>query len=93
MSKNAGRSGGRWRTLKENQRAKKLACWICRQPINYQAKAPDPDSFSVDHYHHRSTHPHLAEEPENLRSAHLGCNKSRGDRHSQPDLGDTAGVW
>lgn len=93
VSKNAGRSGGKWRELKANQRAKRLPCWICTQPINYSAKPGDDDSFSVDHFKHRSKHPHLAEDPENLRSAHLRCNKSRGDRDAPPDLGDTTGIW
>jgi len=93
MGKNAGRSGGRWRDLKANQRAKRLPCWICQQAIDYRLHYPHEDSFSVDHFKHRSTHPHLAEDPANLRSAHLRCNKSRGDRDSQPDLGDIAGVW
>ncbi|MDN4645373.1 HNH endonuclease [Arthrobacter sp. PsM3] len=93
MGKNAGRSGGRWRVLRANQAAKRLPCWICEQPINYNAGPDNDDSFSVDHFKPRSTHRHLAEEPSNLRSAHLRCNKSRGDRDVKPGLGFVAQTW
>ena len=93
MSKRAGRAGGQWRKLCDNQRAKREHCWICKQPINYTLDYPDEESFSVDHFHPRSTHPHLAEEPTNLRSAHLRCNKARGDREVKPGLGDVSQTW
>lgn len=93
MSKRAGRSGGRWRKLWADQRAKRLPCWICQQPINYSAPPESDDSFSADHFHPRSTHPHLAEEPSNLRSAHLHCNKARGDREVKPGLGHAVQSW
>lgn len=93
VSKRAGRAGGRWRSLVADQRAKRSPCWICTQPINYSAPSESDDSFSVDHFKPRSTHPHLAEEPTNLRSAHLRCNKARGDRDVKPGLGYVSQTW
>jgi 5-methylcytosine-specific restriction endonuclease McrA len=90
---NAGRRGGRWRKLHAEQKAKRLPCWLCGQPIDYAAHKDDPKSFSVDHEKSRLSHPHLAEEPTNLRSAHAGCNKSRGPRAPQPSLGSTSRDW
>lgn len=88
-----GRSGSNWRRLKENQRAKRLPCHICRQPINYNAPHNDDDAFSVDHIKPLSTHPELAEEPSNLASCHLRCNKARGNRVIKRDLGATSRNW
>ncbi|QDG88854.1 HNH endonuclease [Pseudarthrobacter sp. NIBRBAC000502770] len=79
--------------LVANQRAKRLGCAICQQPIDYRLQYPDEDSFSVDHIKPRSTHPHLAEEPTNLRSTHLRCNKARGDRDERPGLGSALQTW
>lgn len=89
---NAGRSGARWRRLRVEQRAKHLPCWLCGQPIDYDA-AEGADAFSVDHVLPRSTHPHLAEDPVNLRSAHSRCNKERGARAPHPALGITSEAW
>jgi 5-methylcytosine-specific restriction endonuclease McrA len=91
---NAGRRGRRWNRLKANQRAKRLPCWLCGQPINYNLKAPHPDSFSVDHAKPWVTHPALREDPANLRSAHYGCNSSRQDKPAeQVALNNTSEAW
>jgi len=79
--------------LVANQRAKQLPCWICRQPINYEAKANSSDAFEVDHIKPVSTHPELAEEPMNLASSHGGCNRSKGARALKPTLGNTSRNW
>lgn len=58
-------------------RAKRLPCWLCGLPIDYEAKAPHPDSFSADHVDPVGRGgDNLGE----LRPAHLGCNKKRGTR-------------
>lgn len=88
-----GRGSRRWSKLRAQQRAKRLPCWICGQPINYEAEWPDSDSFSVDHERPLSTYPEGAEDPANLRSAHLGCNSSRGARAPRPTLGATSREW
>ena len=57
---------------------------------------PDPKSKSIDHYPHPlSTHPHLAEDPSNLASAHLGCNwhANAHNRISADDLGEPSRDW
>lgn len=74
----AGRSGGTWRKLWATQRAKGMPCWLCGQPVDLALPKTDERSFSVDHYYPLVTHPHLAEDPANLRSAHLACNRQRG---------------
>jgi hypothetical protein len=89
----AGRTGSRWRALVKNQKAQRLPCWLCAQPIDYTLDWPDPQSFSVDHAKPLSTHPPLAEDPGNLRSAHLSCNSSRGAKDPRPTLGTTSRNW
>jgi len=93
MGKNAGRSGSTWRKLSANQRAKRLPCCICRQPIDYTLTYPNEDSFSVEHIKPWSTHPELREEPTNLDSAHLRCNKAKQDKTTLPTLGNTSRNW
>lgn len=88
-----GRKGSRWRRLHANQKAKRLGCWLCQQPIDYTLTWPDPGSFSVDHRKPLNTHPHLAEDPGNLESAHLGCNSARGQSDPKPSLGSTSRAW
>lgn len=91
---NAGRSTRRWRRLKQEQRAKRLPCCICRQPIDYTLKHPDPGSFSVQHIKSWHQYPALREDPANLDSAHLGCNSSLGeDDGDKRALGDTSEPW
>lgn len=68
------------------------ACWICGQPIDYEA-APDDysndDRFELDHYYPVSTHPHLQEDPANFRPAHAGCNRTRGNSSNISSLAGT----
>jgi 5-methylcytosine-specific restriction endonuclease McrA len=91
--RSAGRSGHRWRQLQANLRAQHLPCWLCGQPIDYRLTWPDPASFSVDHAVPRSVDLRLAEDPANLRPAHLRCNTSRGPRTPKPALGTTSRPW
>lgn len=90
---NAGRRGGRWRRLHTNQKAKRLGCWLCGQPIDYSLTWPDPASFSVDHHPSLSEHPEGAEDPGCLRSSHLSCNSSKGAKDAKPSLGATSRDW
>ncbi|MBK0418290.1 HNH endonuclease [Leucobacter sp. CSA1] len=53
-------------------------CWICRQPIDWNAAPRTPRSFSADHV----TPTSLGGDPlrrANLKPAHYGCNSSRGN--------------
>jgi len=93
QSASAGRAGHRWRTLSANLKAQHQPCWLCGQPINYHLTWPNPDSFTVDHVAPRHTHRHLAEDPANLRAAHLRCNVSRGTRDPKPPIGTTSRNW
>ena len=87
-------SGRRWRTLKANVRARREDCCRCWQPIDYNLDYPHPNAFSVDHYPHAfSTHPHLSEDPANLRAAHLRCNQSAGNHGVAAGLGSLSEQW
>jgi hypothetical protein len=89
-----GRTSSRWYRLRLQVKARREPCCRCGQPIDYQLKWPDPNSFSVDHYPHAlSTHPHLAEDPGNLKAAHLVCNQSGGNKGEAPGLGEPSERW
>lgn len=89
----SNRSTRLMRKLKAAQRAKRLPCWLCGQPINYSLPHDDPNSFSYDHIEPWSTHPDLRFDPANGASAHLRCNKSRGNRKPSPGLGLLSQQW
>jgi len=94
MSKNAGRSGRRWRALRQQIRAQRNPCYHCGQPINYDATYPAPDSFTVDHLRSRRDHPELAEDPANLVAAHARCNNVKGAGPAmRPSLGNRSENW
>ena len=90
----AGRSGFRWRALCKAQRAKKLPCYLCGQPINYLARSQyADDAFSVDHIKSWRDYPELREDPANLASAHLLCNKQKGSGPLASSLGIRSREW
>jgi len=68
-------------------------CWLCGQPIDYLAAPNTPDSFDADHFYPQSTHPELAEDPNNLRPSHCSCNRSRKDGQPSPELGSLSEAW
>lgn len=89
-----------WRRLKAEVRARRGPCWLCGQPIDYDRPArdpltgeDDPEAFSVDHKQPWSLFPHLRYDPGNLAPAHLGCNRSRGNRDAAPSLGLRSREW
>lgn len=88
-----GRTTRRYRRLAANQRARRLPCWLCGQPIDYRIQYPHPDCYTTDHALPWSTHPALREDPANLRSAHKRCNESRNNRTPRAGLGNTARQW
>ncbi|ADG97643.1 conserved hypothetical protein [Segniliparus rotundus DSM 44985] len=71
-------SGDKAAKLRARLRAERRPCWICRQPIDYNAPPEHPDSFQADHAYPRATHPHLAFDYQNLRASHARCNQTRG---------------
>lgn len=93
IAKNAGRSTRRYKRLKADLRQLGLPCWICGQAIDYEAKAPDPASFTVDHVLPRGAYRELAEDAGNLRPAHFSCNDSKSNRVDFADLGFTSRSW
>lgn len=70
-------------------------CWLCGQPIDYEAKANtgNPDAFNADHRIPTSVDPDLELDPENFAPAHAGCNKSRGNRLPEFALGNLSESW
>lgn len=94
MSNDRGRRGDRWRLLKQHVRSTRGPCCRCGQAIDYTLVWPDPWCFTVDHYPHPlSLRPDLAEDPSNLRPAHLRCNQAAGNTAPRPTLGDTSEPW
>ena len=92
MSVHAGRSTRRYKKLKAEQRAKRLPCCLCGQPIDYSLHWPDPRSFTVQHIKDWHDHPELREDPANFDSAHLDCNSSAG-QHGKPTIGAVSEDW
>jgi 5-methylcytosine-specific restriction endonuclease McrA len=84
----AGRSGSNWRRLRAEVKARRDKCYHCGQPINWAAKWPAGDSFSVDHLLPFVKHPELAEDPGNLVTSHLRCNLSKGSGEAKLSLGN-----
>ena len=77
-----------WRKVAGAQRAKRLACYHCGQPIDYDLEWPDPQSFSADHLKPWAHHPELRLDPGNVVSSHLLCNQVKGDsQHHTAGLG------
>lgn len=74
-----GRSTRNWRRIAAAQKAKRLPCWHCGQPIDYSKPYPHPDSFTADHLKPKTRHPELAEDPGNVVSSHARCNWTKGD--------------
>ena len=81
------------RIIADLRAARHPNCWLCGEPINYDAGKDDPLSFSADHKKPWSKHPELREDPANYAPAHLRCNQERGDREPPPGLGLLSRVW
>lgn len=76
-----------------NLREARGPCWICGQAIDYSLPHDDPNAFTVEHIHPRSTHPHLINDPGNAVAAHARCNKARGNKAYAPSLGALSEDW
>ena len=68
-------------------------CWLCGQPIRYEAEPGADDGYSTDHIRPVSTHPDLAEDYRNFAAAHLICNKQRGSKAPRFRLGTPSRHW
>lgn len=92
VAQTRGRNTAQWKRLRKKLRdsAERRGdrCWICGGAIDYLAPSHAPDSWEPDHIKPVSTHPHLAEDPANIRSAHASCNNARGAHGSPVGLGE-----
>lgn len=68
-------------------------CWLCSQPIDYDADRDDPNSFQQDHVVAVTKAPHLAQDPANWRPSHRSCNGSKNAGPPKPMLGTTTRAW
>lgn len=65
-------------------RAKRLPCALCGEPIDYDLKWPDPDSFVVDHI--QPIRHGGADVIGNKQPAHARCNRAKWDSLDSPVL-------
>lgn len=79
--------------FKNTCKEQNLPCWLCQQPIKYDAPAGNPDAFEADHFYPKADYPDLALEPSNLRPAHASCNHSRGKKDAPLPLGRRSANW
>lgn len=94
----AGRTTATWRRLRLQcfNRDKKAGavCWLCGQSIDYKAKPSSTDeSWEPDHRFPVSTHPELAEVPENVLPSHRKCNRARRNKAGISNLGANSREW
>lgn len=77
------RNGRPYRRFCAQQRALRLPCWLCGEPIRYditgRPAGRHPDAFTLDHIVPISRGGRLLD-PANARSAHRRCNSARGNR-------------
>lgn len=97
-SKHYGRTTRNFRALaartKAAWRARDLPCCECSQAIDWDAPRNSADEATLAHALPVSTHPHLAEDPGNIKGiAHRGCNSSAGTGEGMPALGQTSHQW
>ena len=71
-----------YRQAREKLRAQHLPCWICRRPIDYALRWPNPMAFTADHYVEVDAGG-AAHDEGNLRAAHGSCNFTRGNHYRQ----------
>jgi len=92
MSSRNGRSR-RERLNADNLKAQRQQpCARCGQRIDYEAAPDDPNAFNAGHKDSWIDHPHLREDPGNLRPEHQRCNKSAG-ASAGTGLGSTSRQW
>lgn len=82
MSRSGGRhENGRVRRMrkqfKKEGQEENAPCWVCHQPIDYEADYTNPCSHTCDHAKPISEYPELEYDYSNLRHAHNKCNVDR----------------
>ncbi|MBW8025302.1 HNH endonuclease [Clavibacter michiganensis subsp. michiganensis] len=76
--------------------AEDLPCWLCTQPIDYDAPTDDyknESRFQPDHYFPASERPDLYDDPSNLRPSHAGCNQRRSNQAPRAGLRPPSRQW
>lgn len=86
------RSGRVWRAIQRQVYTEESICWLCLEPVDFDAPPRTKWSKSVDHIKPVATHPHLALERSNCRLAHYGCNSSRQAR-GEPNEYEPSRDW
>ncbi|MGP9725571.1 HNH endonuclease [Corynebacterium sp. AOP40-9SA-29] len=81
------------RRYKAHSRELGLVCWLCHQPIDYDAAAQTSEAFEPDHVIPRTVAPELALDWDNLRPSHCSCNRSRGPRAVPLPIGPQTRAW
>ncbi len=77
----APRSTGAYQRARRELAALGLPCWICRRPIDYDLKWPNPWSFTADHAIELDRGG--PNDADNLRPSHARCNIRRGNYYRQ----------
>jgi len=98
VAKNAGRSTRAWKILRksfyEECKAADRPCWLCTHPIDYGlVDTTDDRIFEPDHVYPVSLYPERAEDRENLRASHRGCNRRRGNDKTPLSIGILSRDW
>lgn len=84
MAANGGRTGKAYNDLRAQVRREEGSlCWLCPNPIDMTARAPDDDSWSLDHVIPLNKGGSLLDRS-NARASHLGCNRDRKDTDARP---------
>lgn len=94
----AGRTTAEWRKIRkqcfQRDKSNNARCWICNGDIRYDLKpSSTPDSWEPDHRYSVSTHPELAEVPENILPSHKRCNRMKGAKAGINNLGTRSRDW
>ncbi|MFD4420252.1 HNH endonuclease [Agromyces sp. NPDC058484] len=79
--------------FREQCEAEDARCWLCGQPIDYDALPGTAYSFEADHFYPASTHPEHLNDPANLKPSHKHCNSSRGNGAPRAGLGTISRDW
>ena len=79
----------------DRDRKARAVCWICGQPIDYSLAPSSADnSWEPDHVLPVHKRPDLELDLNNIKAAHRGCNRSRGDgTNGNNVIGQQSRIW
>lgn len=81
------------REFKQRGREEDAPCWLCGQPIDYDAPLNDPGEHTLDHIKPVDKFPELQDDPANWAHAHRRCNSSRKDKDPISECFHLAPWW